>query len=100
MLAATGFIQLYATATETQGVILGAAAIPNITFVLGLVLYMVFTYDENTHGSGSRRSGFALGRHLVNGRTQAVYRRDGLVPEQLPRSRNTSASDRDVNPFE
>jgi hypothetical protein len=45
MLAATQFAEIYAAAMSTHGVNIGAAAIPNIAFVVGIVMYIVLKYD-------------------------------------------------------
>lgn len=47
MLAATAFISIYAQATQTRGVMLGAAALPNASFVVGVILTIIFTFDPD-----------------------------------------------------
>ncbi|WP_433065642.1 hypothetical protein [Dactylosporangium sp. CS-033363] len=57
MLAATAFVGIYAEATHTRGVILGAAALPNVSFVVGVILTIVFAFDPDLPaGSGGRAS--------------------------------------------
>jgi hypothetical protein len=51
MLTGTAFLQVYAQATQTKGVFLGAAALPNVAFVTGIILTVVFTFDANAKGS-------------------------------------------------
>lgn len=51
MLTVVTFIQIFATATEVNGFELGKAAIPNASFVAGLILSIAFLDGE----SGSRR---------------------------------------------
>jgi hypothetical protein len=53
MLAATAFLQIYAQATHTNGVFLGAASLPNVSFVTGIILCVVFTYDPERKGTGA-----------------------------------------------
>jgi hypothetical protein len=45
MLAATAFFDVYATATNETGAFLGATALPNVSFVTGIILYIILTYD-------------------------------------------------------
>lgn len=62
MLAAVSFAEVYAVATKTQGVILGAAAIPNSAFILGVMLYIVLKYQSsNTKTSRRGRLGALAG---------------------------------------
>lgn len=42
MLALAAFAEVYAQATNTNGVLLGAAALPNLTFTVGVVLVFIF----------------------------------------------------------
>jgi hypothetical protein len=59
MLAVVAFAVIFAEATSTQGVFLGAAAIPNTSFVVGLILsYLAFSRADDEDG----RSGGLLGR--------------------------------------
>ena len=51
MLTGTAFIQVYAQATQTKGVFLGAAALPNVAFVTGIIITVVLTYDANAKAS-------------------------------------------------
>lgn len=54
MLAVTAFAEIYATATHTRGVFLGAAALPNVSFVTGIILCVIFTYDPDAKQSRGR----------------------------------------------
>ncbi len=45
MLAATQFAEIYAAAMSANGLEIGAAAIPNLSFVVGIVMYIVLTWD-------------------------------------------------------
>jgi hypothetical protein len=47
MLAATQFAEIYATAFTEHGPNVGAAAIPNLAFVVGIILWLVLNYDPN-----------------------------------------------------
>jgi hypothetical protein len=60
MLATTAFAAVYAQATQTKGVFLGAAALPNVSFVSGVILCIVFT--DNADDSGP-----AVGASLLQG---------------------------------
>jgi hypothetical protein len=67
MLTLIGFAEIYAQATNTKGVILGAAAIPNASFVAGMILSLLFFAPDPTTqpgGEGNRFSAVAeiLGR--------------------------------------
>ncbi|WP_103342806.1 hypothetical protein [Amycolatopsis sp. CA-126428] len=44
-LAATQFAAIYAIAVKAKGLELGASAIPNISFVVGILLYVVLKYE-------------------------------------------------------
>lgn len=48
MLAMTSFLETYAVATRTKGLFLGAAALPNAAFVVGVVLYVVFAFPGDS----------------------------------------------------
>lgn len=51
MLAVVAFAVIFAEATSTQGVFLGAAAIPNTSFVVGLILsYLAFSRADDEDG--------------------------------------------------
>ena len=52
MLTGVAFAAIYAQATQTKGVILGAAAIPNVAFVTGIILTIVFTWDPDREQGG------------------------------------------------
>ena len=67
MLTVISFTVIFAEATKTQGVFLGAAAIPNASFVVGLILSVVF-FTPTADGQGG---GLGLGELLdmIRGRT-------------------------------
>jgi hypothetical protein len=48
MLATTQFAEIYAVALHARGFALGAAATPNIAFVVGLSLYIMLRYDPTS----------------------------------------------------
>ncbi len=58
-LAATQFAQICAVAVDTNGVRLGAAAVPNISFVVGVLLYVVLKYDRKTRRGARPTPGLA-----------------------------------------
>ena len=45
MLATVEFIEIYITGVQRAGLAVGAASIPNISFVVGVILYIVLKYD-------------------------------------------------------
>lgn len=47
MLALIAFLQVYAEAADVNGIFLGKASIPNVSFVTGVILTYVATYDKN-----------------------------------------------------
>ncbi|MBB2891132.1 hypothetical protein [Flexivirga oryzae] len=49
MLALAAFAEVYASATHTSGVFLDAAALPNLSFVVGLVLVFIFGEGQGDH---------------------------------------------------
>lgn len=51
MLALVAFIEVYALATQANGVFLGVAALPNIAFVAGVGLVFVFSPDKESRAS-------------------------------------------------
>ena len=67
MLTVISFTVIFAEATKTQGVFLGAAAIPNASFVVGLILSVIFL----TPTADGRGGGLGLGELLdmIRGRT-------------------------------
>lgn len=69
MLTVVAFVQVYAEAAQVQGVILGAAAIPNVTFILGIVLVIVFTSEaEDEAGQQKQEGGLSALMGLIQGR--------------------------------
>jgi len=47
MLAASQFAAIYVVATSRHGVRLGASALPNIFFVVGILIYMMLKFDPS-----------------------------------------------------
>jgi len=75
MLTLISFAEIYAQATNTKGVILGAAAIPNASFVTGMILSLLFfAPDPSTQlGGGGNRFGVVaelLARKAPRGSTR------------------------------
>lgn len=66
MLAATQFAQIYAVALNARGMNIGAAAIPNLSFVVGIVMYIVLTWDPESRNV--RRSSLRAALRLSWGR--------------------------------
>ena len=54
MLTLVGFVEIYAQATATKGVVLGVAAIPNASFVAGLIISLLFFMPEPNPEPGLR----------------------------------------------
>ena len=54
MLAVTQFAVMYGVAVGEEGFALGQASIPNVAFVVGLFLYMLFNYDPATSNRSQR----------------------------------------------
>jgi hypothetical protein len=71
MLAGTAFAAIYAQATQTKGVFLGTAAIPNVAFVSGVILTIVFTYDPDDVERGSTMGMLADALRRRNGKQAA-----------------------------
>lgn len=69
-LAATQFAAIYAVAVNENGLALGASAIPNIAFVVGILLYVVLKYEPGKRPKPSRL-GAALTTQLLNRQQQA-----------------------------
>jgi hypothetical protein len=87
MLTAIAFIEIFAQATSVKGVELGAAAIPNASFVVGLILSIVLFAP----GKGDRRQpGEGWLKALVRRRfSQRFPQAASLAAEQeTPRSRS------------
>lgn len=97
MLTAVGFAEIYAVATSTKGVILGVAAIPNASFVAGIVLSVLITADVPGEArEGSNRLGFLS--QLLRGRASgeklsSSLRGIALNDEKTPRRTNPWARD-------
>lgn len=58
MLATTQFAVMYGAAVSDRGYDIGATAVPNIAFVSGLFLWVVFNYDANKSNLRSSGTGF------------------------------------------
>jgi drug/metabolite transporter (DMT)-like permease len=52
MLSATAFAAVYAQAANLRGIELGKAALANIAFVAGVILAVIFTFDQDREGAG------------------------------------------------
>ncbi len=52
VLASVAFALVYAQATQTRGVILGVAALPNLSFVVGVMLTYGFASDDQSRDAG------------------------------------------------
>lgn len=55
MLAAAQFAEIYAQVVKRNGYSLGAAVVPNIAFVVGIILCIALTYDPKDPRAGLRR---------------------------------------------
>lgn len=54
-MAATGFLEVYGAAIKTSGFDLGPAVIPNVTFVIGVIVYVALTHDRRHTRRMARR---------------------------------------------
>jgi hypothetical protein len=77
MLTAVAGIEIFAQATQVKGVELGAAAIPNASFVLGLILSVIFLAPEPEEDSYGATRFAAVSRIL---RRKAPQRLREFVP--------------------
>lgn len=87
MLTVVAFIQLYAAAAQAKGVILGTAAIPNVTFILGLVLVIVFTSDAEDEIGTTTKNGASAMWDFFNGKAREAATRKfmpGRVGNAVP----------------
>jgi hypothetical protein len=83
MLSATAFVGIYAQAAHVKGVMLGAAALPNVSFVVGVILTIVFAFDPDLP-TGQGRLGQV--RRLFGGGAAAAPRGGPLPsPTQVRR---------------
>ena len=83
MLTAVAFLQVYAEATQVNGVFLGAASVPNVAFVTGIILTVVLTYDPDSKDtSASATSGLM---NMVTSRFRS--NEGGSTGAVAPRSR-------------
>lgn len=86
MLALASFIEVYASVTSANGILIGAGAVPNLAFAAGVVMVFIFTDD--------RKSGAS-----VMGRAASLWaRRRGAAPSAavssggVPRSADKPSS--------
>lgn len=85
MMTIIAFLLVYAEATKANGVFLGSASIPNVAFVTGLILAIIFSGDAERSSTGSevrnllsnvlRRRSLSIGDDDST-RVQKPYRRD------------------------
>jgi hypothetical protein len=62
MLSVVQFAEVYAIAVQDKGLQLGATAVPNISFLVGLILFVVFKMDTDTTNVVNRGIFGRLGR--------------------------------------
>lgn len=94
MLTVISFAVIFAEATKTQGVFLGAAAIPNASFVVGLIFsVIIFTPTADGAGGGGLGLGEALG--WIRGRRleRSTAGADDNIPAASPPRRSPFADD-------
>jgi hypothetical protein len=65
MLAASSFAAIYVVAIDKHGANLGAAALPNISFVVGIFLYIMLKYQTNPRARRGPSSAQNL-RHVLD----------------------------------
>jgi hypothetical protein len=92
MLTVVGFAEIYGVATSTKGVILGAAALPNAAFVVGIVLTIVLTANAADEVPGTASPvGFmkrVIQRRRSGDTVSAAVRDATLGAETAPRRAN------------
>ena len=93
MLTVVSFTVIFAEATKTQGVFLGAAAIPNASFVVGLIFgVIVFTPPaDSVPGGGGGGIGALI--DLVRGRGRETASTSGPGERSASPRRNPLAGD-------
>lgn len=85
MLTVISFTVIFAEATETQGVFLGAAAIPNASFVVGLIIsVIVFTPPADDPSGGGWGIGELLERLRGGGGAGGDGERGSSAPRRSP----------------
>jgi cytochrome bd-type quinol oxidase subunit 2 len=96
-LALAAFAEVYAQATNTHGVFLGAAALPNLSFTVGVVLMFIFgpetTTDKNARGATSSPS------FLQTAKKFFTTRGNGVVDTPVPAAQETPGPRRDPFAF-
>ena len=92
MLAASQFAAIYVIATSRRGVQLGATALPNIFFVVGILLYMMLKYDPSR--ARQTRSASVPGIHNL---PRFMASRLPFVPQQRPGSSAFSSTFQEAN---
>ncbi len=78
MLIGVAFAALYAQITQTNGLIIGAAAIPNVSFVVGVILTVVFTWDPDARSAEGKLR--ALGDFVRSARSKDATQSSTLAP--------------------
>jgi hypothetical protein len=86
VLSGVAFAAIYAQVAQAKGVLLGAAALPNISFVAGVMLTIVFTWDPDEQG-GMRLLDVA--RALVRRRERVEAASDALAGREPLRDEYT-----------
>lgn len=86
MIALAAFVTVYASVTQAKGVILGVAAIPNLSFTAGVILVIVFG-DENAANTGPNWLPSRVGRVLGGRGTTGAKQRAESVVEQIRNSK-------------
>jgi hypothetical protein len=97
MLTIVAFIEIFAEAAKTKGVTLGAAAIPNASFVAGLIITLLVltpTEEERARGASKFRLFGDLVRRRSPAKTSLVDSPTPLRAQAKPRpQRNLFADD-------
>jgi len=75
MLALASFMEVYATVTSANGVLIGAGAIPNLAFAAGVVMVFIFT-DGGKKGPSALDRASALWARRPGGSTAVAPPRD------------------------
>jgi hypothetical protein len=83
MLAVAQFAAIYVASLDKKGVKLGATAIPNISFILGLLLYLVFKHDVSKQTTTKRAAWRnRLADVIAGNRTEASASTDAQTDPQ------------------
>lgn len=91
MLALAAFVQAYATITHTEGVLIGATAVPNISFAAGIIMVFVFTDDK-------ARSSRSLMEDV--GGVMSRFRRPGTESDAAANPTRVRATPKVKDPFD